>query len=156
MSGKPTTLRRRRRATQPPRQSIVPGDQDLAGTREAYQTLAAYMRILSWSLDQFFPEREKSLWETLQTLTLQRGLRVEWHLAPADAKPIGQAYRTGDRQRYRLLASRLSALAGHTGPDFLDQEREIWGDVWALGGVRGLVTTLTTSSQKSENHKNTN
>lgn len=151
MSGKPTTLRRRRRATQPPRPPIVPGDQDLAGTREAYQLLAAHMRILSWSLDQFFPEREKRLWETLQMLALHRGLPVEWQLLLADAKPIGQAYRTGDRQRYRLLASQLNALARHAGPDFLVRELKAWEELRVLAVTRGLITISTDTGRESEN-----
>lgn len=143
MNGKPTTLRRRRRATRSPRPPIVPGDQDLAGTREAYQTLAAYVHILSWSLDQFFPEREKRLWEILQTVASHRKLSVEWQLSHADPKPMGQSYRTGDRQRYRLLAPQLSALAKYTGMDFLTHELKVWDELEVLAMARGLVTTST-------------
>jgi len=147
VSGRPTTPRRRRRVAQPPISPIVPGDQDLVGTRETYQLLAAHARILSWSLDQFFPEREKRLWEALRIFALRRNLPVAWQLSPAEAKPIQQSFRTGDRQRYRLLASQLTALAGYTGPDFLAHERRVWDELEVLAVARGLATISTGTYQ---------
>lgn len=150
MSGRTTTPRRRRRVAQPLISPIVPGDQDLVGTRETYQLLAAHARILSWSLDQFFPEREERLWEALQILALRRDLPVVWQLSPIDAKPIQQSFCTGDRQRYRLLASQLNALARHAGPDFLVRELKAWEELRVLAVTRGLVTISTDTGRESE------
>jgi len=125
----------------------VPGDQDLVGTRETYQLLAAHARILSWSLDQFFPEREKRLWEALRIFALHRDLPVRWQLSPAEAKPIEQSFRVGDRQRYRLVASQLTALTGYMDPDFLAHERSVWDELEALAAARGLITTSTKTHQ---------
>lgn len=147
MSGRTTTPRRRRRVAQPPISPIVPGDQDLVGTRETYQLLAAHARILSWSLDQFFPEREKRLWEALRIFALHRDLPVTWQLSPAEAKPIEQSFRTGDRQRYRLVAAQLTTLAGYMGPDFLAHERSVWDELEALAAARGLITISTKNHQ---------
>ena len=129
----------------------MPGDQDLVGTRETYRLLAAHARILSWSLDQFFPEREKRLWEALRIFALHRDLPVAWQLSPAAAKPIEQSFRTGDRQRYRLVAAQLTALAGYTGPDFLAHERSVWDALEALAAARGLITISTKNYQQSKN-----
>jgi len=147
VSGRTTTPRRRRRVAQPPISPIVPGDQDLVGTRETYQLLAAHARILSWSLDQFFPEREKRLWEALRIFALHRDLPVAWQLSSAEAKPIEQSFRAGDRQRYRLVASQLTALAGYISPDFLAHERSVWDELETLAAARGLIITSTKTHQ---------
>ncbi len=131
--------RRRRRHQQPPHPPVVPGDQDLAGTREAYRTLAAQMNVVSWSRDDVVPEREQELWDTLRTLGLQRGLPVGT-LQPAQAaRPIGSTYRTGARQRYRILASQLHTLADQPTAEFLERERALWADIQALGTERGVI-----------------
>ena len=151
VSGRTTIPRRRRRVAQPPIAPIVPGDQDLVGTRETYQLLAAHARILSWSLDQFFPEREKRLWEALRMLALHRNLPVAWQLSPAKAKPIEQSFRTGDRQRYRLVAAQLTALARYVNPDFLAYERGVWDELEALAAARGLIIISTKNDQQGKN-----
>lgn len=140
MSDKPL---RRRRHRQRQVHSVVPvvrGDQDLEGTRYAYQALAARMELVSWSVDDVFPEREQQLWDELATLASQRGLPVAQSQPQAAAKPILSRYRVGARKQYRELAARLRSLTDHPTADFLASERTVWDAIWMLGAERGVIT----------------
>ncbi len=138
MSEQPPQRRRRQQAPRP--SPVVPGDQDLAGTREAYRALAAQMHLVSWSRDEVLPEREQELWNTLEELAPQRGLAVGTLQPAQEATLIGSGYRTGARQRYRALASQLRSLAEEPASNFLEREQVLWADIRTLGAERGLIT----------------
>lgn len=118
---------------------VVRGDQDLEGTRYAYQALAARMELVSWSVDEVFPEREQQLWDELTSLASQRGLPVAQTQPWAAAKPILSRYRAGARKQYRELAAQLRSLIDHPTAGFLASERAVWDAIWMLGAERGVI-----------------
>jgi hypothetical protein len=131
--------RQRRRRTSKRVTALADGRSPI---QQAYQDLASYLTLLSWSVPAVFAEREQECWVRVAAVGEQRGLPTAPPCPPATAAPVDSHYRSGPHQTYRDLSVAVSALVGTAGETITTEERALWQRLWAFGVTRGAVEPI--------------